>query len=68
MQYHSLAQLLVELMQVELPPQWDLERLAKNGQNAVDSDEEESDSKINNADSENTELQAKVKHLNDVFN
>jgi hypothetical protein len=66
LQHHSLAQLLVELMQVDLPTQWDADRINGGDKDNKDSDEEED--AVSKNEETNVELIAKVKHLNEVFN
>ena len=65
LQHHSLAQLLVELMQVELPNQWDLDRI--NGGDK-DKDSEEEEDAVSKNEENNAELNIKIKALNDTFN
>jgi len=65
LQHHSLAQLLVELMQVELPNQWDLDRI--NGGDK-DKDSEEEEDAVSKNEENNAELNAKIKALNDTLN
>jgi hypothetical protein len=66
LQHHSLAQLLVELMQVELPAQWDSER--NNGGDKDNKDSDDDEDAVSKNEENNAEHAAKVKHLNEVFN
>ena len=59
MQHHSLAQLLVELMQVELPSQWDI-----SGEKDSDEDEDA----VSKHEETTAEVTAKIKALNEIFN
>ena len=66
LEHHSLAQLLVELMQVELPAQWDSERNTGADKDNKDSDDDED--AVSKNEENNAEHAAKIKHLNEVFN
>ncbi len=53
-------------MQVDLPTQWDADRINGGDKDNKDSDEEED--AVSKNEETNVELIAKVKHLNEVFN